>query len=72
MSKIEKGIPFPNKRETHDDLHQLEVGESVFVENCQSTWHCKKYHASVQIARRCNKKFTGEARDGGVRIWRVE
>lgn len=50
-------------------FHELEVGESFFVENLQS----RNLGGSVTYASKVlGRKFTTRTMDGGVRVWRVE
>jgi len=50
-------------------FHQLEVGESFFVENLQS----RNLGGSVTYASKVlGRKFTTRTMEGGVRVWRTE
>lgn len=73
MINIESNIALPTGgagRPPKYPFKDMSAGDSVFFEGENTS--SKAYFAAAACARNNNKKFTGRAVDGGLRIWCIE
>ena len=73
--KIEKNLPIEglNKSKGRTPIypfHDMEVGDSIFVEGQAITGGA--YQSAGIHGKKYGKRFSGRTVEGGVRIWRVE
>lgn len=74
---IEKNIPIPSGtgitgRRAKYPFGEMEVGDSLFIDNEPRGSQSGASMASKQHGARYGKKFTSRTEGNGVRIWRVE
>jgi len=77
MIAIDKEIPIPESRKSTGrkrmyPFHDLDVGDSFFVETNEPHHRVKSLLQSVRKSRFPDKKFTTRIVNGGVRCWRVK
>lgn len=68
--KIEKGIPFPQRRMTYS-FAAMDVGDSFFAADMERDSAIRS-SASAFGKESGGKKFSVAKVDGGVRVWRVK
>ena len=70
IMKIEKGVPLPTRSRYAMHLGDLDVGDSIFMN--QNEFPHQISPAIAAYGRTHNKKFSYRSVEGGVRIWRVK
>jgi len=72
MLKIEKNIPLPEaKQRTSYKFENMQVGDSIFVENALYS-NNKVFWAAQKYFNRHDKKMVSKKEETGIRIWRTE
>ena len=70
--KIDSGVPIPEHHRASYPFHQMEVGQSFYVDIEQKPRSAVRRSAAAANSRMRPKRFVTRAEANGVRVWRVE